>query len=192
MRYQFVTIKRSETETLRQSFLPWEIPIIEAVHASADVVVLDEYEGNDLPYPTPEEEFERLATRYRGAEGSSTPHVSQIYGQGSFGVKALSKAIEDAEEADDEDAQMQAAEAAAPRTSGEPILPKKAVAKPVAKSSAKATPTPKPGASKAKPASSVKAPVKRPNPAATTSETDPPKPPAPSELGKGGAQPIED
>jgi hypothetical protein len=84
-----------------RSVLPWEIPVLEFTFEAGNVAVLDEYETNDLPYPEPQTEFQRLESAYGADPQSGRSYVSSVFGEASIGVNQLRRAIVEAREAEE-------------------------------------------------------------------------------------------
>lgn len=103
MRYQNVRVTRSEAHILETAFLPWEVPMLQALYGAENVVLGDmidverrDKSGAPKPAPTPESEFDRLVAVYKSAEEGGVPLAHQVYGAPPTGVRALMKAMEDA------------------------------------------------------------------------------------------------
>lgn len=97
MRYERVKITRDERTVYNRAVLPWEVPILEFTFGDGNVQRLYDYEDNALPYPDAKEEFHRLIGAYGSDTESGIAHVATIYGQSAAGVRALGKAIAEAE-----------------------------------------------------------------------------------------------
>lgn len=94
IRHVIVDIRRNEGATIRASFPEWEIPVIQAVHGVDAVTEVGDRLVN-RPLPGPEDEFQRLTTRYkrsRKEDGSyDAPYAHMVYGQ--LGVHKLAEAM---------------------------------------------------------------------------------------------------
>lgn len=102
MRYERVRIKR-DTNTIHNRAVPdWEIPVLEYLFDRGNVEKTGIFVEVAGDYPDPREEFERLAQRYGSDNKSGTPHICEVYGTAMMGVRALSKAIDEAKAADEE------------------------------------------------------------------------------------------
>lgn len=96
MRYERVKISKDERTVYNRAVLPWEIAILEVTFGDGNVDPLSAFEDNDLPYPEPRAEFNRLMQVYGSDPESSIPFVAAVYGQASSGVRALARAIAEA------------------------------------------------------------------------------------------------
>ena len=94
MKVLVVNVRLSELHTQQLEVGAWEVPVIEAVHGSADVEVVGEL-VDDRTIPEAVDEFQRLLNRYKGdPEQGGEPYVVQVYGQHRAGVESLARAIE--------------------------------------------------------------------------------------------------
>lgn len=93
MRYERVKIVKDERTIYNRAVLPWEIDIIETVFGDGNVERLNAFEDNDLEYPEPRAEFNRLMQVYGADNESAIPYVAAVYGQASSGVRALARVI---------------------------------------------------------------------------------------------------
>lgn len=96
MRYQRVKVTRDPHTVYNRSVPPWEIAILEFTFESGNVIVQEEVETNDLPYPSAVVEFQRLEKAYGSDPQSGVPYVASVYGQASAGVNHLKRVIADA------------------------------------------------------------------------------------------------
>lgn len=93
MRYERVKIVKDERTVYNRGVLPWEIAILELTFGDGSVETMNAFEDNDLPYPEPREEFNRLSQVYGSDPESGVPFVAGVYGQASSGVRALARVI---------------------------------------------------------------------------------------------------
>jgi hypothetical protein len=97
MRYERVKVTRDPHTVYNRPVLPWEVAILEFTFGEGNVIRLEgEFESNDLEYPKPNEEFQRLALAYGSDPQSGVPYVASVYGQASAGVNHLRRAMEEA------------------------------------------------------------------------------------------------
>ena len=109
--YVQVLLEKNEHFSTPTWVYPWELPVFAAVHRNSGVRVLDRRTFNKRVAPNAHAEYDRLAQRYKGPEGSDLTYVSSVYGHGDLGVKKLHEAMEEAAE---ETARVAAEEAIAP------------------------------------------------------------------------------
>lgn len=103
MRYERVKVTRDTNTVYNRSVLPWEVSILEFTFGEGNVHRLDEqFETNDLPYPKPADEFQRLASAYGSDQQSGVAYVASVYGQASAGVNHLRRAMEEARQAEED------------------------------------------------------------------------------------------
>jgi hypothetical protein len=100
IKYQVVRIRSNEVTTQENSFPPWEVPILKALHGEAAVTVLDE-EVVDRAMPTAEDEYKRLADRYSRHKEEGNAVVAQVYGLFEAGIEKLEKEMKGAETDED-------------------------------------------------------------------------------------------
>lgn len=94
MRYVMVKLTRSEAAERVSEFRPWEVPILRLIHGNELVSVVGEVDYPKVPYPDAHDEYARLETRYRGAEGSDASYCRQVYGIGAVQLGQAIKAAE--------------------------------------------------------------------------------------------------
>lgn len=87
-----VTVRMNELHTQGLVVGEWELPVLEAIHGTADVQVVADVE-TDQEIPDPGIEYERLLRRYGVDPEQSMPWVAQVYGQHTVGIRALGQAI---------------------------------------------------------------------------------------------------
>ena len=109
--YVQVLLEKNEHFSTPTWVYPWELPVFSAVHRNSGVRVLGRRTFNKRFAPNAHAEYDRLAQRYKGPEGSDLTYVSSVYGHGDLGVKKLHEAMEEAAE---ETARVAAEEAIAP------------------------------------------------------------------------------
>lgn len=116
MRYERVMIKR-DTNTVHNRAVPqWEIPILEFIFEDGNVTPTGVFEEVAGEYPEANVEFNRLTQRYGADPQNGTPYVAAVYGNAGVGIRALRKAIADAQVDDSE---------AEPAVKPSPVLTKK-------------------------------------------------------------------
>lgn len=93
-----VLVKRSEHLAIPRAVGAWEVPILELVHGSDKIEVLDEVTEVDRELPEPLAEFERLERRYGRDEESGRSWVSQAYA-GARGISDLERAMKESQAA---------------------------------------------------------------------------------------------
>lgn len=100
MIFRELEIKRSPELSLVNTFLPWEVEIVMAIHPQGQVQVLREVNVPDYEpvSESVEAEYNRLVNRFGQDSDSKIPFVSTVYGQGREGLAALSRAMDLAEE----------------------------------------------------------------------------------------------
>jgi len=82
---------------------PWEIPVIEYVFEEGNVTRSGEFvDVPDRDYPDPTQEYMRLTRVYGSENETGIPHAVSVFGSARNGVRALTKAINEAREADEE------------------------------------------------------------------------------------------
>jgi len=95
IKYVTADIQINELHTQRVEVPAWEVPVLEAVHGASVSVTSERL--FDRPAPGAEDEFRRLANRYREAtneDGSKgIPYVASVYGQFGVGTANLGRAI---------------------------------------------------------------------------------------------------
>lgn len=97
MRYFRVKIVKDERTVYNRAVLPWEIPLIEVSFGDGNVEETGKFEDTDAPYPDAREEFQRLGQLYGSEPDTNLPFVAAVYGQASTGVRALARAIKEAQ-----------------------------------------------------------------------------------------------
>lgn len=97
MRCAVILVERDEHLSIATTVPLWEVPILEFIHSPEKVTVKEEV-LLDLPIPDPVKEYERLGVSY-GADAQDKSFVSEIYGQGPSGIRAITQAIAENSEA---------------------------------------------------------------------------------------------
>lgn len=95
MDFVLVKITRSESTVLTEAVLPWELPILEAIHGDVNCVVTGTVsvpEWNE----TPEAEYTRLQAKYKGDTETGQEYVALIYGIGARGLTSLTAEMDKA------------------------------------------------------------------------------------------------
>jgi hypothetical protein len=101
MRYERVKITRDPHTVYNRTVLPWEVAILEFTFGEGNVHRFeDEFETNELEYPEPSVEFQRLQQAYGSDPQSGVPYVASVYGQASAGVNHLRRAMQEAIQAE--------------------------------------------------------------------------------------------
>lgn len=95
MKYAIVDIRVSELLTKQVSCVPWEVPILEALHGG-NVRLVGEEEVDRVPPASPQDEYLRLSNRYRGNKDDENTIVAQVYGTQQGGIANLREAMMDA------------------------------------------------------------------------------------------------
>jgi len=90
--FQKLDVRTSELCQVRVEVAAWESPILQAVHGENVTFVSEEV--LDREAPGAEDEFVRLAERYKGETEESPPFITMVYGQFGPGIASLQKAIE--------------------------------------------------------------------------------------------------
>lgn len=99
--YYQVLLEKNEHFSTPVWIYPWELPVFAAAHRNNGITELSKRTFNKRFAPNAATEYDRLATRYKGAEGSDMSYAALVYGHGSVGVKKLHEAmIEAAKETD--------------------------------------------------------------------------------------------
>lgn len=111
--YYQVLLEKNEHFSTPVWVYPWELPVFAAVHRKSGVTELGKGVFNKRFAPRADVEYDRIASRYKGAEGSDMTYISAVYGHGTMGVQKLQEAMEAAAK---ETAAFIAAEAANPKT----------------------------------------------------------------------------
>lgn len=98
MRFVELKIDRSVELSLVNTFLPWEVEIVMAIHPQGQVQVLGEkdYPAYEPVSDSVEAEYNRLVTRFGTDTDTRIPFVTTVYGQGAEGIKALKRAMDEA------------------------------------------------------------------------------------------------
>lgn len=115
--YIQVLLEKNEHFSTPVWVYPWELPIFAAAHRKSGVTEIGKNVFNKRFAPRADVEYDRLANRYKGPEGSDMTYVSNVYGHGSAGIKKLQEAMEDAAK---ETAAFIASEAANPKVAAPP------------------------------------------------------------------------
>lgn len=68
---------------------PWELPVLAAAHRDHGITELRRAVFNKKVAPEVETEFDRLANKYKGPEGTDIPYVVSVYGHGQMGLRKL-------------------------------------------------------------------------------------------------------
>lgn len=100
MRHVEVKIKRDTQTTYVVSVPEWEVPIIEFLYDDGNVEQLETVTTIDREYPSAEYEFDRLTKAYGKDSDTKVPIVAAVYGNAGAGVRALKKAMLDAQTAE--------------------------------------------------------------------------------------------
>jgi len=94
-RFAEVIIQRDAALAIPQKVPAWELPLLEAVHPTVEVV--KEFVFDRKP-PEAEDEFSRLRTKYGRSENEDgskgLPFVEAVYGQHGVGIGRLRDAIQ--------------------------------------------------------------------------------------------------
>lgn len=101
MRMVNVLVERSEHLAIPRAVGAWEVPVLELVHGTDKVRVLDTVTEVNRELPDPLAEFERLERRYGRDEESGRSWVSQAYA-GARGINDLERAMQDSQAAVEE------------------------------------------------------------------------------------------
>lgn len=114
--YIQVLLEKNEHCSTPVWIYPWEVPVFAAVHRKSGVTEIGKRVFEKRVAPRADAEFDRLAQRYKGPEGSDVTYVASIYGHGSLGLRKLQEAMAEA-------AKETAAVAAAERDNPTPAAP---------------------------------------------------------------------
>jgi hypothetical protein len=95
MQYAICDVRVSELHTKQLTCPPWEVPVLQAIHGE-NVQVIGQQEVDRDP-PDPDDEYKRLCNRYSSNKEESNSIVAQVYGTYDSGIKALAKAIGEAD-----------------------------------------------------------------------------------------------
>lgn len=87
--YVQVLLEKSEHMSQPVWLYPWELPVFAAAHRNNGVTELRRATFNKRFAPNAQTEYDRIANRYKGPEGTDMSYASAVYGHGSEGVKAL-------------------------------------------------------------------------------------------------------
>jgi hypothetical protein len=90
-----VHVRLNEHHTQQLIVAPWEVPVLEAVHAAGAVQISGESTVDKEP-PDARSEYERLRNRYKSDKKTDTPYVAMVYGMHGAGIAALQAAIDKA------------------------------------------------------------------------------------------------
>jgi hypothetical protein len=93
MRFIKLTLTRSETTIIPLTVVPWEVPLLEAVHGGERITIDGEVEVANRDYPDAPGEFQRLLLKYKMDTDSGQDYVALVYGGGRLGVEKLEAAI---------------------------------------------------------------------------------------------------
>lgn len=102
MRHEVLIIKRDTQTAIRKTIAPWEVPIVEYLFDEGNVTHTGEFVEADQEYPPASEEMIRLMKAYGADVKTNIPHAVTVYGAARAGVRALAKAIDAAQEEEDE------------------------------------------------------------------------------------------
>jgi hypothetical protein len=94
MRYVEVKVTRDTNTVYNKTVPEWELPVLEFIFEQGNVELRDGVTRDARPYPTAEDEFDRLARSYGSDAQTNVPFVASVYGQAGRGIRALAKAIE--------------------------------------------------------------------------------------------------
>ena len=87
-------IRRKELAEFVETFAAWELPILEAMHHTVEIVGETTW---DREAPETQDEYKRLETRYgrtTNEDGSrGLPYVAAVFGQFNVGMQRLGDAI---------------------------------------------------------------------------------------------------
>ncbi len=89
MKYAIIDVRISELLTKQVSCVPWEVPILEAIHGG-NVRLVGEEEIDREP-PTPAEEYQRLNNKYRGNKEEDDSIVAKVYGSHQAGLARIAE-----------------------------------------------------------------------------------------------------
>lgn len=112
MRYVRVKVKRDAQTAYSRSMPLWEIPVLEFIFEPGNVEVEDVFEKVSHPYPDAPAEFDRLVRAYGTDSENNIPYVASVYGNGSLGMRALKRVIDQAKMEDAVAARAEKARAA--------------------------------------------------------------------------------
>jgi hypothetical protein len=105
VRYERVKIKRDLQTMHNREVAPWEVPVLEFIFEDGNVERLEEFlTVKDRAYPDAAKEFARLTQAYGANPQSGVPYAASVYGEAGAGVRALRRAIEEAQADDEADA----------------------------------------------------------------------------------------
>lgn len=94
MRFITVKVTRDTNHSQTDTVNPWEVPILELVHDSGNVVPQGEVDIAERELPDAVDEFQRLKTRYGKDVETGLFIVEAVYGQSRAGLTALKAEIE--------------------------------------------------------------------------------------------------
>jgi hypothetical protein len=94
--YIQVLLEKNEHFSTPVWVFPWELPVFAAAHRKNGMTELKKGVFNKRFAPNAPTEYDRLAARYKGPEGSDMTYVSTVYGHGSLGLKKLQEAMVEA------------------------------------------------------------------------------------------------
>lgn len=80
MRYQVISLARSETETIEFAVAPWEVPVLQLVHGSDRVGVTDRFEDVGREVPESKAEYDRMDAKYKRDAETGQRYVAAVYG----------------------------------------------------------------------------------------------------------------
>src|SRR6266404_431768 len=112
MRYERVKIKRDTNTVHNRAVPPWEIPVLEFLFEDGNVEPTGVFEHVTDVYPEANVEFNRLTQCFGADPQSGTPYVAAVYGNAGTGIRALRKAIAEAQTEDEAEEAKQAVKSA--------------------------------------------------------------------------------
>lgn len=93
LKFAKVLVVRNPMEKIAKTVPLHEVPILRDVHGESAVIVEGQV-SSDMPVPTVEDEFARLASHYGMHTDVNLPYVEHVYGGPLSG--GLAKALEEA------------------------------------------------------------------------------------------------
>lgn len=97
MLFEQVIVIRDQHTKITRAVPTWEIPVLHLVYDQGNIQQTGIFEKVEREYPDPGVEFHRLGENYGVDRETKTQFVSLAYGPSSTGLRALAKAIRDAE-----------------------------------------------------------------------------------------------
>jgi hypothetical protein len=94
--YIQVLLEKNEHFSTPVWVFPWELPVFAAAHRKNGVTELKKGVFNKRFAPRADIEYDRIANRYKGPEGSDMTYVSAVYGHGALGIRKLQEAMVEA------------------------------------------------------------------------------------------------